>query len=54
VVDVLDGLPVTTGAVGVMEGGLCAPNDALGRPHHPLENPVVAGGAIAISGCDTT
>ena len=39
-VDVLDhfGLPVTLGAVGVLEGSQCAPGDALGRPHHPLES----------------
>ena len=43
VVDVLDGLfvlPVTSGAVGILEGRQCAPGDALGRLHHPLENPV--------------
>ena len=37
-VDVLDdlfGLPVMSGAVGVLEGRQCAPGDALGRPHHP-------------------
>ena len=38
-VDVLDdlfGLPVTSGVVGVLEGGNFAPGGALGRPHHPL------------------
>ena len=44
----LFGLPVTLGAVGVLEGGQCAPGDALSRPHHPLESLAVAGGAIAI------
>ena len=40
VVDVLDdlfGLPVESGAVGVLEGRQCAPGDALGRPRHPLD-----------------
>ena len=51
VVDVLDDLfvlPVTSGAVGVLEGRQCAPGDALGRPHHPLESHAVAGGAVAV------
>ena len=55
-VDVLDdlfGLPVTSAAVGVLEGRQCAPGDALGRPHHPMENPAVAGGAVALPGGDT-
>ena len=43
---VLDDLPVTSGAVGVMEGRQFAPDDALCRPHHPLERPAVAGGAV--------
>ena len=45
VVDALDnvlGIPVTSGAVGVLEGRQCAPSDALGRPHHPLESPAAA------------
>jgi hypothetical protein len=48
VVDALDifGLSVTSGDVGVLEGRLCAPSDALGRPHHPLESPAVAGDAV--------
>ena len=44
------GLPVTSGAVGVLEGRQCAPGDALGRPHHTLESPAVEGGAFAIPG----
>ena len=55
VVDVLDdlfALAVTSGAVGVLEGRQCAPGDALGRPHHSLESPGVAGGAVAIQGGD--
>jgi hypothetical protein len=38
VLDDLFGLPVTSGAVGVIEG----------RPRHPLESPAVAGGAVAV------
>ena len=53
VLDYLFGLPVTSGAVGVLEGRYLAPGDALGRPHHPLESPVVAGSAVAIPGGDT-
>ena len=56
VVDVLDdlfGLPVTSAAVVVLEGRQCAPSDMLGRPHHHLERPAVAGGAVAIPGGDT-
>ena len=55
--DVLDdhfGLPVTSGAVGVLEGRQCAPGDALGRPHYPLESPVVVGGVVAVPGGDIT
>ena len=44
---------MTSGAVGVLEGRQCAPGDALGKPHHPLEKPAVAGGAVAVSGGDT-
>ena len=54
-VDVLDylvGLPVTSGAVGVLEGRQCAPGDVLGRPHHLLESPAVVGGAVAVQGGD--
>jgi uncharacterized linocin/CFP29 family protein len=36
--DDLLGLLVTQGAVHVFEGRQCAPGDALGRPHHPLES----------------
>lgn len=53
VVDVLVdlfGLPVTSGAVGVLQGRQCAPGDVLGRPHQPLESPAVAGGAVAVPG----
>ena len=49
----LFGLPVTLGAEGVLEGRKCAPGDALGRPHHPLESPAVAGGVVAVPGGDT-
>ena len=55
-VDVLDdlfGLSVTSGPVGVLEGRQRAPGDALCRPHHPLESPTVAGGAVAVKGGDT-
>jgi hypothetical protein len=34
--DDLFGLPVTSGAVDILEGRQCAPGDALGRPHHTL------------------
>ena len=47
VAEVLDdilGLPVTSGAVDVLEGRKCATGDALSRPHHHLENPAVACG----------
>ena len=44
---------MTSGAVGVLEGRQCAPGDALGRPHHPLESPAVAGSAAAVPGGDT-
>ena len=30
-----------------------SPGDALGRPHHPLESPAVAGGAVAVPDGDT-
>jgi hypothetical protein len=44
VVVVLDlfGLPVTSGAVGV-RGQVV---EVFGRPHHPLESPAFAGGAV--------
>ena len=54
-IDVLDdlfGLPVTLGAVCVLEGRQCAPGDAFGRPHRPLESLAVAGGAVAVPGQD--
>ena len=47
VLDYLFGLSVT--AVGVLEGRQCAPGDALGRSHHPLESPV--GQVASHSGC---
>ena len=46
------GLPVTLGAEGVLEGMQFTPGDTLGRPHHPLESPAVAGSAVAIPGGD--
>jgi hypothetical protein len=46
-------LPVTLGAVGVLEGRKFAPSDALCRPHHPLESPAVVGGAVVVQGGDT-
>ena len=54
VLDDLFGLPVTSGAVGVLEGSSFAPGDALCRPHHPLESPAVVGGAVAVPDGDTT
>ena len=48
----LFGLPVTSGSVGVLEGRQCAPSDALGKSHHPLESPAVVDGAIAVPGGD--
>ena len=53
VLDDLFGLPVTVCAVGVFDGRLLAPVDALGRLHHPLESPAVVGGAVAVPGSDT-
>ena len=47
------GLPVTSGAVGVLEGRQCTPGDVLGRPHHHLESPAVVGDAVAVPGGDT-
>ena len=41
------------GAVDVVEGRQCAPSDALGGLHNPLESPAVAGGAVAVPGGDT-
>jgi hypothetical protein len=56
VVDVLDdlfGLPMASGAVGVQEGGMFAPSNALCRPcGHLLESFAVVGGAFAIPGGD--
>ena len=49
VVNYLFNLPVTSGAVGVLEGRQCAPGDAFGRPHPPP----VAGGAVDVPGNDT-
>ena len=53
VFDYLLGLPVTLAAADVLEGRQCGPGDALGGPHHPLESPAVADGAIAVPGGDT-
>ena len=44
---------LTSGAVEVLEGRQCAPSDALGRPHNPLESPAFAGGAVAAPDGDT-
>ena len=41
------GLPVTLGAIGVLEGRHCAPGDVFGRPHHILESTAVAGSAVS-------
>jgi hypothetical protein len=56
VVDVLDlfGLSVTSGAVGVQEGGKFAPGNVLGRLRHPLERIAVVGGAVSVPGSETT
>ena len=51
--DYLFGLPVTSGAVGVLEGRQFSPGDALRRPRHPPESPVVVDGAVAVPGGDT-
>ena len=48
VLDDLLRLHVTPGPVDVLGGMQCAPCDALGRLHHPLESPVVVEGAIDI------
>jgi hypothetical protein len=48
VLDDLLGLSVTPGTVDVPEGMQCASGDALGGLHHPVESPVLAGGAIAL------
>ena len=53
VLDDLFGLSMTLGAVGVLEGRQCAPGDALCRLHHPLESPIVAGGAGTIPGSES-
>ena len=42
VLDDLFGIPVTSGAVGVLQGRQCVPGDALGRQHQPLESPAFA------------
>ena len=44
---------MTSGAVGVLECRQWVPRDALRRPYHPLESPVVLGGAVAVPGSDT-
>jgi hypothetical protein len=43
ILDYLFGLPVSSGAVGVLECRQRAPGDALGRLHHPLACLAVAG-----------
>ena len=53
VLDYLVDLPVTSGAVGVLEGPGDAPGDVLCRPHYPLESLVVVRGAVAVLGSDT-
>ena len=53
VLDTHPGLPVTPDAKDAPEGRQCSPHDALGRPHHPLESPAVAGGAVTVPGDDT-
>ena len=49
--DLLFGIPVTSGALGMQEGGTIAPGKALGRQHH-LSGAVV-GSALAIPCGDT-
>ena len=51
VLDELLGLAVTPGALDVLEGRQCAHGDMLGGPHHPLESPAVADGAITEQPC---
>ena len=46
-------LPVTSDAVGVLEGRKFAYGDALGRTHHHQETLAVEGGAVAVPGGDT-
>ena len=53
VLDYIFGLPVTLGAVDVLEGRQCAPGDAMSRPHHPLVSPAVAGSTVSVPGSDT-
>ena len=53
VLDDLFILPVTSGAVGVLEGKYFSPCVVLCRPHHPLESLAVVGDAVAIPGGDT-
>ena len=54
VLNYIFGLPVTSVAVGVLEGRKFAPGDALCRPHHPLKSTMVMGGAVAVPGGDTS
>ena len=49
----LFGLPVSLGAVDVLGGKVVYPRCALGRLHHPLESPAVAGSAVAGPDGDT-
>ena len=54
VLDDLFGLPVTSGAIGVLEARWSwRASDTFCRPHHPLESPAVVGGAVAVPGGDT-
>ena len=53
VLDDLFGLPVSTGAVDVLEGRQFDTSDSLARPHHPLESPAVEGVTVAVPGGDT-
>ena len=51
--DDLFDLPLTSGAVGVLESREFAPSEALCRPHHTLESPMVVSGAVSVPGGDT-
>ena len=50
--DLLLGLPLTPGAVDVLEGRQRGPGDAFSGPPHLLESHVVEGGSVAVSGGD--
>ena len=53
VLDYLFGHPVTTGAVGLLEGRYFAPGDALCKLHHPPGEPCGCGSAVVVPGGDT-